>query len=244
VREYERVVKRLESLTGHRLSAADLARSIAQANRVRALTRELSELAYGRGALPALEMMAVEFGCLHGYSDVAEWIDILEQLRDTAQRRVQTGDLPLDPNALRIAWCSPPADPLFLCAVEDRGCRVVATEYLINQALTLIPEDGQSGLASIAESFMAASLIGSSRQRAQTLIHRARARGAEGVLVSGVLGGSHCAMESRPIAEEVRAELGVPVLEFDILAPAREVNRQIETRISAFLEVVRGRRDG
>jgi hypothetical protein len=244
VREYQRVVKRLESLTGHRLSAADLARSIAQANRVRALTRELSELAYGRGALPALEMMAVEFGCLHGYSDFAEWIDILEQLRDTAQRRVQTGDLPLDPNALRIAWCSPPADPLFLCAVEDRGCRVVATEYLINQALTLIPEDGQSGLASIAESFMAASLIGSSRQRAETLIRRARARGAEGVLVSGVLGGSHCAMESRPIAEEVRAALGVPVLEFDILAPAREVNRQIETRIAAFLEVVRARRDG
>lgn len=250
VEEYRRVVERLENLTGHTLTAADLDRSIELANRVRSLTREISELAYGHGALPALEMMVVEFGCLHGYSDLAEWAEVLEHLCDTARRRVETGDLPLDRDALRIAWCSPPADPLFLCAVEDRGCRVVATEYLINQALEAIAADSRqltadsrAGLSAVAASFLAASLIGSSRQRAASLIQRARAQRAEGVIVSGVLGGSHCAMESRPIAEEVRAGLGVPVLEFDILAPAREVNRQIETRIAAFLEVVRGRRE-
>ncbi|MFO7651882.1 MAG: 2-hydroxyacyl-CoA dehydratase family protein [bacterium] len=259
VQEYRRVVARLETLTGHRLTEADLDHSIALANRVRTLTRELSELAYGKGALPALEMMAVEFGCLHGYSDFAEWCDILEHLLDTARRRVEAGDLPLDSDALRIAWSSPPADPLFLCHVEDLGCRVVATEYLINQALEEIAEGTEwprdrenekpdavvaidNRLSAIAESFMAASLIGSSRQRAATFIRRARARGAEGVVVSGVLGGSHCAMESRPIAEEVRAGLGVPLLEFDVLSPAREVNRQIATRIEAFVEVLRGRR--
>ncbi len=242
VEEYRRVVSRIEALTGHRLTDADLARGIALANRVRGLTAELTELAYRHGALPALEMMVVEFGCLHGYSDALEWADILEDLRDTARRRVETGDLPLERDALRIAWCSPPADPLFLCAVEDRGCRVVGTEYLINQALESIAADSRPGLDAIAESFLAASLIGTSRQRAASLISRARAHDAEGVIVSGVLGGSHCAMESRPIAEEVRTALGLPVLEFDILAPARELNRQIETRIAAFLEVVRGRR--
>lgn len=249
VNEYRRIVARLEAITGHRLTAADLERSIAEANRVRRLTRELAALAYGRGALPALEMMVVEFGCLHGYSDMVEWADILEQLLDTARQRVERGDLPLAADALRIAWCSPPADPLLLCAVEDRGCRVVATEYLINQALEIIgsgdkgeAEARDARLSDIAESFMAASLIGSSRQRAQGLIGRARQYDAEGVIVSGVLGGSHCAMESRPIAEEVRAALDLPVLEFDVLAPARELNRQIETRIAAFLEVVRGRR--
>ena len=61
-------------------------------------------------------------------------------------------------------------------------------------------------------------------------------------IISGILGGSHCAMESRLIADRVKAELDLPVLEFDVAPPAREIDRQVQTRIEAFLELVRSRR--
>lgn len=239
--EYRRIVERLEGLTGHRLTDDDLHRGIAKTNRVRKQTRKLRELAYTHAVLPALEMMVIEFGCLHHYSDIDEWTEILEHLLETAERRHRDGETVTAPDALRIVWVTPPADPLFLCYLEDHGCRVVGTEYVINQALEIIDET-KPPLAAIAESFMAASLIGSTRQRAESVIRQARERNAEGVVISGIFGGSHCAMETRLIARYVKEALDLPVLEFDVPDPAPEINQQLRTRIDAFLEVLAGQR--
>jgi benzoyl-CoA reductase/2-hydroxyglutaryl-CoA dehydratase subunit BcrC/BadD/HgdB len=89
---------------------------------------------------------------------------------------------------------------------------------------------------------MAASLIGTSRDRAVSVIRQARERRAEGVIISGILGGSHCAMETRLISDIVKQELDLPVLEFDVAPPSNEIGLQLQTRIDAFLEVLRSRR--
>jgi benzoyl-CoA reductase/2-hydroxyglutaryl-CoA dehydratase subunit BcrC/BadD/HgdB len=103
-------------------------------------------------------------------------------------------------------------------------------------------DESKPPLEAIAESFMAASLIGTSRSRAESVIRQARERQAEGVIVSGILGGSHCAMETRLISDIVKQELDLPVLEFDVAPPSNAIGRQLQTRIDAFLEVLRSRR--
>jgi benzoyl-CoA reductase/2-hydroxyglutaryl-CoA dehydratase subunit BcrC/BadD/HgdB len=241
VKEYERVVERMEKLTGQSVSDDKLCEGVFRANRVRRLVARLRELAFRDAALAALEMMVVEFGNLHFYSDVGEWTAVLEHLLATAEARAAKGERVLPEDALRVAWVTPPADPLLLTYIEDAGARVVGTEYVINQALEIMDES-KPPLEAIAESFMAASLIGTSKTRAQSAIDQARQYGAEGVVISGIFGGSHCAMEGRLIADYVKAELDLPVLEFDVATPSREVSRQIGTRIDAFLEILRSRR--
>jgi benzoyl-CoA reductase/2-hydroxyglutaryl-CoA dehydratase subunit BcrC/BadD/HgdB len=241
VNEYERVVVAMAKLTGHELTEHELRAGVRRANAVRKTVARLRELAYGSGVLAALEMMVVEFGNLHYYSDISEWTDVIEHLLATAEDRAAKGDRVLGEDALRVVWVTPPADPLLLTYVEDAGARVVGTEYVINQALEVIDES-QPPLDAIAESFMAASLIGTSRDRAVSVIRQVRERRAEGVIISGILGGSHCAMEARLISDIVKQELDLPVLEFDVAPPSKEVGRQLQTRIDAFLEVLRSRR--
>jgi benzoyl-CoA reductase/2-hydroxyglutaryl-CoA dehydratase subunit BcrC/BadD/HgdB len=239
--EYDRVIERMEKLTGHSITEDELRVDIRRANRVRRLVARLRELAFREAALAALEMMVVEFGNLHYYSDIDEWTAVLEQLHATAEERAAGGERIVGEDALRLVWVTPPADPLLLTYVEDAGARIVGTEYVINQALEVMDES-KPPLEAVAESFMAASLIGTARARAQSVIDQAREYGAEGVIISGIFGGSHCAMEGRLIADYVKAELDLPVLEFDVTSPSREVARQIGTRIDAFMEVLRGRR--
>ena len=243
VQEYRRVVARLEELTGHRLTEADLHAAVARANRVRRLTARLRELAYRHAALPALEMMVVEFGCLHHYSDIEEWTEVLEHLLATAERRLGAGECAVSPDALRVVWVTPPADPLYLSHFEDSGARIVGTEYVIGQALELVSETAPP-LAAVAESFLAASLIGTTRRRAETVLRQVEKNDAEGIVISGIFGGSHCAMETRLISHYVHEAVGIPLLEFDIPDPAPEVTGQLRTRIEAFLELLAERRAG
>ncbi len=241
VEEYRRIVLRMEELTGHQLTTDELRAGVHRANLVRKTVRRLRELAYRDGALAALEMMVVEFGNLHYYSDIDEWTAILEHLLETAGQRRRAGQRIVAQDALRIVWVTPPADPLLLTFVEDRGARVVGTEYVINQALEVMDES-LDPLEAIADSFLAASLIGTSRARAEAAASQARENHAEGVIISGILGGSHCAMESRLISDHIKTELDLPVLEFDVAPPAREIDRQVQTRIEASLELIRSQR--
>ncbi len=239
--EYRRVISALEELTGIRLTDAVLAQSIAQANAVRTMTTRLRQLAYQDAVLPALEMMVIEFGCLHYYSDITEWTTILRHLLATAEYRRQTCQPVVSLDALRLAWLTPPADPILLSYTEDQGARIVATEYVINQALTLI-DASRPPLDALARSHIDGSLNGTSQERAEMLIRQAQANRAEGLIISGILGGSHCAMESRLIGGLVRKQLQIPVLEFDVAPPNREIDRQTKTRIDAFLELLWSRR--
>jgi hypothetical protein len=242
--EYARVLQRLEEICGHPISPHDLCSSIVGANRLRLTVRAIRDLAYGADPcpLPALEAMHVEFATLHGYSDPDECRRVLDNVLATVQRRASNGEGVLDRDAVRVAWVGPPADMRLLNMLEELGGRVAGTEYMINQSLSLISEEMEP-IEALADCFLNASLIGSCSYRARRVVEEARRYGAEGIIITGVVGASHCVAEGRTIAQVAKEELGIPTLCIDVPFPSDVPPGQIATRIEAFLEVLRARRD-
>lgn len=236
IKEYRKVWIHMSRLTGVKDEAL-LRDSIRKTNQLRSLVRRIKQLwsQADIAPFPAMEMMTIEFGNLYGYGDIDEWLEILRMIHDTIKNRVEkhTGVLP--ESAIPIAWVSPAADPYLLNFVEDVGLRVVITEYVINQALVEIAEDREP-FEALANSFMHASLIGSTSQRIQSIKEAVRAKKIKGVLITNVLGGSHCAMETRQIEQALDE---VPVLSLDV-PPPFGITEQIRTRIEAFSEILRG----
>ncbi|UCF69885.1 MAG: 2-hydroxyacyl-CoA dehydratase [candidate division WOR-3 bacterium] len=235
VNEYKRVWRKMEALTG----TGDLKKlnaSIEKNNRVRRLVNDIKDLTQTADVapFPALEMMVIEFGNLYGYADIDEWLDILKMIKDTVADRVEKGIGILPSDAVPLAWVTPTADPLLLNIVEDLGGRVVATEYVINQALTIIEEDIEPFQA-LARSFMNASLIGSTEERVRQIAGSVDSGKIAGVIITNMLGCSHCAMETRLIEEKLK---NVPVLAIDVPAPLG-ITEQLKTRITAFIEMLR-----
>jgi benzoyl-CoA reductase/2-hydroxyglutaryl-CoA dehydratase subunit BcrC/BadD/HgdB len=232
----------LQHVLGVEIGRVELQTSLRKVNRVRALVREIKQQVYSAPAtvLPALEMMVIEFGSLHFYSDIEEWTAILEHIAETVNRRI-AGRQYLGPaDARRVVWVTPPADPLLLVYAEDQGLRVVGSEYLINQSQPELPIDDDP-VRALALSLGQASLTGSSRFRARRVSEQARRYQAEGVIMSGILGGSHCALETSLIRDYLTAELDLPVLAFDVPAPAASIPGQLKTRIEAFVELLKTR---
>ena len=235
VNEYIRVWQKMQALT----KGGDLEKlreSIKKNNRLRKLVNEIRNLTCEASVapFPGLEMMAIEFGNLYGYADIDEWIDILEMVKGTIIDRVRNGTGVLHSDAIPLAWITPTADPLLMNIVEDLGGRIVATEYVINQALTEIEEDIDPFRA-LARSFMNASLIGSTEERIRHITAGVDSGRISGVIITNMLGCSHCSMETRLIEENLK---NVPVLAIDIPAPLG-ITEQLRTRIAAFLEMLR-----
>jgi benzoyl-CoA reductase/2-hydroxyglutaryl-CoA dehydratase subunit BcrC/BadD/HgdB len=215
-----------------------LIESIKKANRLRILVENIKKLTYESpiAPLPALELMTIEFGNLYGYADFDEWIDILEMVYETVEKRVKQGIGVLKADAIPIAWITPSADPLLLNLVEDFGLRIVETEYVINQALVAIEEDIEPFRA-LARSFLQASLIGSTQERIKKITEGVKAKRIAGVLITNMIGASHCAMETR-LMEKMLSD--VPVLSIDVPAPFG-ITEQLKTRIAAFAETLRNK---
>jgi benzoyl-CoA reductase/2-hydroxyglutaryl-CoA dehydratase subunit BcrC/BadD/HgdB len=235
--DYQKVWDRMTRLTRSKdTDFSGLRQSIHKANRLRTLVESIKEL--NRNApcppLPALELMTVEFGNLYGYADIDEWISIVEMLYETVARRVDKGTGIAGADAIPIAWVTPPADPILLNIVEDLGCRVVETEYVINQALVPIDENIEPFRA-LARAFYQASLIGSTESRVARIRQAARERKIKGVLITNMLGASHCAMETRLIESMITE---VPVVSIDVPMPS-DITEQLRTRLEAFVETIK-----
>jgi benzoyl-CoA reductase/2-hydroxyglutaryl-CoA dehydratase subunit BcrC/BadD/HgdB len=233
VDEYKRVWAKMTELTG--IDDLELLKeSIKKTNRLRRLVEKIKKLTYEAeiAPFPALEMMVIEFGNLYGYADFDEWLDICEMVYETIQERVSKGIGVLD--AIPIAWVMPTADPILLNLVEDLGGRVVATEYVINQALVEIEENIEP-FSAIARSFLNASLIGSTEERVRRIIEKVEQGRVRGVIITNMLGASHCSMETRLIEKMLSK---VPVLAIDVPAPLG-ITEQLKTRIAAFIETLK-----
>lgn len=243
VSEYRRVLEAVEEVCGRRITDDDLDDSIRRANRLRRTVRRIRELAYGADPcpLPALEAMNAEFSVLHGYSDPDECQRVLDHLLHTVEERVRRGEGVVPADAVRVAWVGPPADMRLLNLLEDMGARVAGTEYMINQSLSVISEE-MPPLQALADCFLNASLIGSCAFRARKAVSEARRYRAEGIIVSGVVGGSHCVAEERIVRRMAEQEIGIPTLYIDVPFPLDEPSGQVRTRMEAFIELLRARR--
>ncbi len=233
--DYQKVWQAMFRLT--RVSNPNrLIETIKKVNRIRQLVSEIEEMNLKApiAPIPALELTTIEFGNLYGYADIDEWLAIVAMIHNLVKERVEKKIGVLNEAAIPIAWITPSADPFVLNLVEDLGCRVVATEYVINQAMVAIEEDREP-FSALARAFINASLIGTSNERVRAIKELAEAKMIRGVLITGMLGASHCAMETKLIARQLK---GIPVLVLDIPEPFG-INLQIRNRLEAFVEAIR-----
>lgn len=233
----------MERLTGHAASAADLERSRALFNGLRGRIAELRRLVYSarRPPLPGLEMLLAEFIGIHTCSEPDESLDVLDDLLSTARSRLESDASPFGDDPLRVYWVTPPTDASLVTQLEDLGACVAGSEYMISHSYLPLAGD-RDVFASVAENCMDDLMLGSPHARAAHIAQEARRFGAEGVIVSGIFGASHCPHEEKVLAEVIEREAGIPLLAFDVPYSPGRLNEQVAGRMESFTELLRSRR--
>ena len=238
--ELQRVADALADLTGAKLDSHMLAAGIEAANRVRAVLRELRQLAYTAEPCPmgALEMLIAEMLAIHFCSDRTESIAVLDGLLDEVKRRVDAGLGVAHPGAARIFWINPVADLRVMNLLEECGGRICGTEYLFPHAIDKIPTDIEP-MEALARMALADPMIGPSAGRAARICDDISKFGAQAAVISRISGASHCAMEGTVIADRIRKNLGVPVLEIETPPLSDSMRPTLKTRLEALVEIVK-----
>ena len=237
------VVAALEKLTGRQATPAMLRRSVDMFSRLRSKTARLRELVYTarRPPLPGLEAYLAEFLAIHACSEPREVFEVLDDLIQLAERRRRLNRSPLpSEDPIRVHWVSPPTDAALVPLLEELGGCIAGTDYLINHAFT--PFAGGDPLDAVAESCATDRLAAPVHARARRIVEDARRYGAEGVIVSGIFGASHCPWDEKIISQAVEAELDVPVLSFDVPFSPGRLSEQVTGRMEAFMDLLRSRR--
>ena len=240
--QYKLLCEKLEFALGQKFSPERFRITVEKVNRLRSLIKEIKTISSESELNPmgASEMLNVEFSALSYYGDLDECILVLEEVKDEMSRRLMnnTGYANQD---LRIVWVTPTADLLLLNYAEELGGRIVGTEYLINQTTPIYRTDCDPFI-SLAEVQSQSSLMGSSDFRAGLILEQVEKCRADGVIISGIFGSSHCPYETAPIIDELRSR-EIPVLAFDVVAPGKKrLQSQILNRMNAFMESLQMRR--
>jgi len=243
LQQFRHVKLSVEQVAGRSITDEMLATSIAFANRVRALVREIRDLAYGTVPTPltGLESMLCEFLAIHYCSDPLQCLAVLENVLDMVRHRVRLGQGVLSSQAYRTVWAMPCTDPSILQLWEQLGGCVAGTEYLISHSRYQIRSDVPP-LQALAEAALNDPCIGSTAFRAQRVVEQVRKYHAEAVIIPGIFGASHCSYEIREIAAAVQSQCGLPVLAFEVPFSAHAVSAQVAARLEAFAELLEDRR--
>jgi benzoyl-CoA reductase/2-hydroxyglutaryl-CoA dehydratase subunit BcrC/BadD/HgdB len=242
-KELRSVADAAGKVAGHSIEPSELTANIRRFNRLRTRIRELRDKVYGAEhiPLPGLEMFLAEFNAIHGCSDPDESLLVLDDLHAEVDRRLALGQTPFHGNPVRIYWVTPPTDASLITLLEDAGGVICGSEYLISHSFFPLQEEGDPYLA-LAENHLDDPMTGSCSIRTDRIIREALKYRAEGVIISGIFGASHCPFEEKRIIDEIREQTGLPALSFDVPFSPGRTSEQARTRIEGFLEVVRGRR--
>ena len=240
--QYRELSARLEDITGSGFSCEHFRQTVKKVNRLRWLIAECKRLCADgeKNPMGAVEMMNIEFSALSYYGDLEECVAVLEDFHTEIELRMMGGK-GYSGQDLRLLWLTPPADPLLLNYAEELGGRIAGTEYIINQTTPLFREEGDP-FEILAENQLQASLMGSSDFRVKLILDELEKSRAEGAIISGVFGSSHCPYETVPIVNALR-NAGVPTLAFDVVAPGKKrMQSQVFNRMKAFMESLSARR--
>lgn len=241
--QYRGLLGRIADRLGTPLDEDRLAASVAASRRLRGKIARIRRLGAEAplAPLPAAEELLVQFAATHGYGDPVECEAVIDGVLELVEERVREGVGFGAADAVRVVWATPPPDPLLHVHAEERGARIVGTEYLIASALAPLPEGDP--LAAVARAFLAGSLLGSSAARARSVAAAVRDANADGVVISNLFGSSHCGAETPVLRRRIEEECGVPVLSFDVPKPSPGgIPSQTQNRLDAFLEALGRRR--
>lgn len=239
---YRQLSARLEDATGAKFSEQRFFDVVQKVNHLRSAIAEIKRLSATPAANPmgAIELMNVEFSALSFYGDLDECLLVMDEFLDCMKSRAEQGIGYPDQN-LRLVWVTPPADPLLINYAEEMGGRIVGSEYVINQTTPLLKTDGDP-FRILALAHVHGSLMGSTGFREQLICDQVEKTGADGVIISGIFGSTHCPYETLPIVSTLRKR-GIPVLAFDVVAPGKmRMQSQIHNRLQAFIESLNMRR--
>ena len=241
--ELERVREALQAYSGEKLSEERLSAGIERANQVRSLLAKLRGAVYCASPcpLPALEMLIAEMLAIHFCSDHNETIEVLTELLEEVDHRVNAKMGVLATDAVRIFWVNPVADLRAMNLLEDAGARVCGSDYMISHALDAIAVD-LPPMEALARAALADPMVGSAMDRADRICADIGRYGAEALVISRIPGASHCAMEAELIGEAVRERIGIPILEIEVPSLADAVEPTLRTRLEALVETASERR--
>jgi len=242
LKQYKKASLILENTFNGKFSSEAFGKTVNKVNYARNLIREIKIILAesDKNPMGAVEMMNAEFSALSYYGDLDECILCLQDMRDEMKRRRDSGT-GYEGQDIRILWITPPADPLLMNYIEDLGGRIVGSEYLIHQTTPVI-DNNIDPFEALAEAHLSATLMGSSEYRVNLVMDELKRTKADGAIISGIFGSSHCPYETQPIMNALRKK-GVPVLSFDVIAPGKKkLQSQIFNRMDAFMESLQARK--
>ena len=241
--ELERVRDKLAECAGQPLDDARLSQGVRAANRVRHVLNKLRTAVYTAPAspLPALEMLVAEMFAIHFCSDRHEAEEVLRELLLEVETRLAERRYATDERAARVFWVNPVADVRLMNLLEECGGRLGGSDFMFAHALDPLPEDVPP-LEALARSALSDPMVGPTADRAERVVAECRRTGAEAVVVSRIPGASHCAREGEIIAEAVRRQLQLPVIELEIPPVCDAMLPGLRTRLQALVETVQARR--
>jgi benzoyl-CoA reductase/2-hydroxyglutaryl-CoA dehydratase subunit BcrC/BadD/HgdB len=243
--QFKGIVARMEKLTGTLCTDEMLRGSVSLFNRLRGMVARLREMVYtaDRPPLPGLEMYLAEFITIHTCSEPVECFGVVQGLLDTAEKRLKAGESPLkSEKPLRVYWMYPSTDASLITLLEDMGGCIAGTDYFINHSFLPLREDTDP-LTAIAENCMDDRLVCSPTERVRRIVEDVKKYRAEGILMSGIFGASHCPWDVSALQELVQEELHIPVLAFDVPYSPGRYNEQVLSRMQGFMDLIRSRRE-
>ncbi|MBM3499525.1 MAG: 2-hydroxyacyl-CoA dehydratase [Armatimonadetes bacterium] len=247
--ELDRLVARVEDLSGVAITAEGLAEGIRIANAKRAALQRLARL---RAASPAplSGRDALLINQIQFYDDPTRFTGSLNALCDELDERVQRGEgvAPAGTPRVLVSGCPMSAPnwkiPFLL---ERSGGVIVGEESCVGERGTrnLVPEvDGSRErlLDAIAERYLKidCAVFTPNEERIDHVVAMARDLNADGVLHYVIQFCTPYATEAYRVDEALRAE-GLPLLKLET-DYSMEDTGALETRIQAFLEMLRAKR--
>ncbi len=239
-KELEGVALAASKVAGRKLDKGMISKNIRRFNRLRKLVRELRRKVYSADKipLPSLEIFLAEFIAPHACSEPAEAENVLVCLHREVDRRLALGIGPFAGKPVRIYWVNPPTDASLLTMLEDAGAVVCGSEYMISHSWKEI-ETGGDPFQALAAAQMLDPMSGTCEFRADLITREALEFRADGVIVSGIFGASHCPFEERQITDRIRERTSLPLISFDVPFSPERSSEQIRNRIESFIDVIR-----
>jgi len=243
--QFKGIVKRLEQVTGTDCTEEMLNGSILLFNKLRGMVAKLRDLVYLADSppLPGLEMYMAEFVTIHTCSEPVECFNVIQGLIDLVEKRLKNSESPFESSKpYRVYWMYPATDASLITLLEDMGGCITGTDYFINHSFLSLRTDTDP-LTAIAENCMDDRLLCSPTERVKRIIEDVKKYRAEGILMSGIFGASHCAWDVSALQDLVQKELDIPVLTFDVPYSPGRYNEQVVTRMQGFIELIKSRRN-
>lgn len=245
VSEMHRLIDFLTETTGRKLDYARLRETVALSNQASVLWDEI--MTYRR-RIPA-PFSAAEIGIMFVMvtrQGTREAVDFLTQVRDEVQERAEKGIGVIEDEQIRLFWDNiPPWYNLgLLKAFEPLNGVIVAETYSSAWSIRL---DGHDPLEALArKSLLSYAMVScvSIKKRKADVLRACREYGIDGAVLHRNKSCAPITLGQMDIQRALEEELGIPsvIIDGDHMDERNFSLAQFQTRIEAFMEMLKGRK--